>query len=106
MTDPDPDSDRSRRGGEVGRGPDGPGGPPSRRPPSFLKKTKDRELVKNNVTVVKHQLSPTACRCGEETTGQVSFGHCLHCGAHVGARTRGEWSRLVKAPCPRCGRPW
>ena len=43
------------------------------------------------------------CRCGADTTGQLAFGHC-YCGQHIGARTRREWEKLVKAPCSHCGK--
>ena len=35
-----------------------------------------------------------------------SIGTCLPCGARVLGATEPEWSRAVKQPCPRCGRPW
>lgn len=52
---------------------------------------------------------PSTCvrlSCSADTTGQAHHGHCLHCGAHIGARSAGEWAVAVKAPCPQCGRPW
>lgn len=33
-------------------------------------------------------------------------GHCLNCGRHISAPTAKAWHIVVKAPCPRCGRPW
>ena len=33
-------------------------------------------------------------------------GRCLSCRTWITAETAGEWSRKVKAPCPRCGKPW
>ena len=48
---------------------------------------------------------PILCpRCGA-AAGRFS-GHCVHCGAHVSADTAKEWKMAVRAPCPRCGRPW
>lgn len=44
--------------------------------------------------------------CGAETAGQRHYGHCVHCGHHIGAQTSKAWSRKVKQPCPHCGRPW
>lgn len=45
-------------------------------------------------------------RCGVDMTGDRHAGHCIHCGAHIGARSSAEWSRKVRQPCGRCGRPW
>ena len=44
--------------------------------------------------------------CNADTSGQAHYGHCLHCGAHIGAQSAGEWAGAVKAPCPQCGRAW
>ena len=44
--------------------------------------------------------------CNADTTGKTHYGHCLHCGTHIGARSAGEWAAAVKAPCPQCGRVW
>ena len=52
---------------------------------------------------------PTLCQdatCKADATGQKHYGHCVHCRAHIGARTATQWSCLVKRPCPSCGRPW
>ena len=32
-------------------------------------------------------------------------GTCLHCRRKITANTSKEWSKLVKSPCPHCGRP-
>ena len=45
-----------------------------------------------------------SCSCGEVL--QTFQGHCLNCKAHIGADTAREWHLRVKAPCPRCGKPW
>ena len=44
--------------------------------------------------------------CDADTTGQRHYGHCVHCGQHVGGRTAKQWHVLVRRPCPECGRPW
>ena len=31
-------------------------------------------------------------------------GHCMACGRWILAQTSKEWSKLVKAPCPHCGK--
>ena len=33
-------------------------------------------------------------------------GRCINCRARITAQTAAEWHRKVKAPCPRCGKPW
>ena len=51
---------------------------------------------------------PSTCirrSCNADATGQAHYGHCLHCGAHIGARAAGEWAVTMKSPCPQCGRP-
>ena len=32
------------------------------------------------------------------------IGRCLHCGGLISARDLATWSRLVRGPCPHCGR--
>ena len=44
--------------------------------------------------------------CEADTTGETHFGHCIHCGHHIGARTDREWTAAVRARCPSCNRPW
>ena len=44
--------------------------------------------------------------CDIDVTDHRHYGHCMHCGHHIGSRTSKSWSALVKRPCPRCGRPW
>ena len=31
-------------------------------------------------------------------------GHCLHCHQEISARNGVEWRRVVRAPCPHCGK--
>ena len=33
------------------------------------------------------------------------WAHCLHCQQEISARNGVEWQRVVRAPCPHCGRP-
>ena len=44
--------------------------------------------------------------CDVDVTEEVSYGHCLECYHHIGARTFTEWSRKIEQPCPKCGKPW
>ena len=32
------------------------------------------------------------------------LGHCGHCGGRITARTSAQWHKLVRGPCPHCGR--
>ena len=32
-------------------------------------------------------------------------GHCLHCWREITAQGGVEWRRVVRPPCPHCGRP-
>ena len=32
-------------------------------------------------------------------------GHCLHCQQEISAQSGVEWRRVVRQPCPHCGRP-
>ena len=41
-----------------------------------------------------------------EDRHQARAGHCLNCGACIYAFSGREWPRLVRLPCPSCGRPW
>ena len=41
-----------------------------------------------------------------DVQNQRAWGHCLHCGRHIGAVTWGAWAKVVKTPCPGCGRAW
>ena len=45
-----------------------------------------------------------SCSCGEQL--QKHQGHCLACGYHIGADSARTWHIKVRAPCPRCGKPW
>ena len=33
------------------------------------------------------------------------WAHCLHCQQEIYARNGVEWRRVVRAPCPHCGKP-
>ena len=33
------------------------------------------------------------------------WAHCLHCQQEISARNGVEWRRVVRAPCPHCGKP-
>ena len=33
-------------------------------------------------------------------------GHCTNCGQCIYAGSGREWARLVRLPCPSCGRAW
>ena len=32
------------------------------------------------------------------------WAHCLHCQQEISARNGVEWQRVVRAPCPHCGK--
>ena len=34
------------------------------------------------------------------------WANCLHCQQEISARNGVEWRRVVRAPCPHCGKPW
>ena len=33
------------------------------------------------------------------------WANCLHCQQEISARNGVEWRRVVRAPCPHCGKP-
>ena len=33
------------------------------------------------------------------------WANCLHCRQEISARNGVEWRRVVRAPCPHCGKP-
>ena len=33
------------------------------------------------------------------------WANCLHCQQEISARNGVEWRRVIRAPCPHCGRP-
>ena len=42
----------------------------------------------------------------ESDRQRARAGHCTNCGACIYAFNGREWARLVRLPCPSCGRPW
>ena len=44
--------------------------------------------------------------CDADTASQQGFGHCLHCGHHIGATNPTDWTKAVRAKCSKCRRNW
>ena len=74
----------------------------------------DRPLCGNDAVTVVYTDDPNQVQGCEDCLELVAedlqdhnayLGRCLHCQQEISARNGIEWRRVVRAPCPHCGKP-